>query len=141
LFLIPSTADLRKWRQNREKIINWRYEQHKKKILISTINSMTVKLTVINNKNQYLKHKDNNLQIPIALLNLILRMKIEWEMMKSSVYANYSPQKKSERAHVWYFRNGYNVTNTNTGFIWSTLLKNVWSGKEMYFLCPYCKSD
>jgi hypothetical protein len=38
---------------------------------------MTVKITVINNKNQYLKHEDNNLQIPIALLNLILRMKIE----------------------------------------------------------------
>ena len=45
-------------------------------------------------------HLSNHLQIPIALLNLILRMKIEQEMMKSAVYANYSPQKKSERAHV-----------------------------------------
>ena len=38
---------------------------------------MTVKIKVINNKNQNMKHKDNNLQIPITLLNLILRMKIK----------------------------------------------------------------
>jgi hypothetical protein len=61
---------------------------------------MTVKIKVINNKNQNMKHKDNNLQIPITLLNLVLRTKIKSEMMKSAVYANYSPQKKSERAHV-----------------------------------------
>jgi hypothetical protein len=36
----------------------------------------------------YMKHKDNNLQIPITLLNLILRTKIKSEMMKSAVYAN-----------------------------------------------------
>ena len=59
---------------------------------------MTVKIKVINNKNQNMKHKDNNLQIPITLLNLILRMKIKQEMVKRAVYANYSPQKKSERA-------------------------------------------
>jgi hypothetical protein len=54
-------------------------------------------ITVINNTNQYLKHKDNNLQIPIALLNLILMMKIEQEMMKSAVYANYAPHPKEIR--------------------------------------------
>jgi hypothetical protein len=32
---------------------------------------MTIKIKVINNKNQNMKHKDNNLQIPITLLNLI----------------------------------------------------------------------
>ena len=58
---------------------------------------MTVKIKVINNKNLNLKHKDN-LQIPITLL--ILRTKIKQEMMKSAVYANYSPKEKSERAHV-----------------------------------------
>ena len=38
---------------------------------------MTVKIKVINNKNKNMKHKDNNLQKPITLLNLILRMKIK----------------------------------------------------------------
>jgi len=28
------------------------------------------------------------------------------------------------------------ATNANTGFIWSTLLKNVWSGKVMDFYAP-----
>ena len=55
---------------------------------------MTVKIKVINNKNQNMKHKDNNLQIPITLLNLVLRTKIKSEMMKSAVYANYSPYLK-----------------------------------------------
>ena len=75
--LVPT--DLRKWRQNRGKsvtdVIDNTDEQHKKKILECTINSMTVKIKVINNKNLNLKHKDNNLQIPITLLNLILRTK------------------------------------------------------------------
>ena len=53
--------------------------------------------------------------------------------MKSVVFANCSPQKKPERAHVWYLRNGCNVTNADTGFIWSTALKNVWSEKELDF--------
>ena len=38
---------------------------------------MTVKIKVINNKNQNMKHKDNNLQIPITLLNLMPRMKFK----------------------------------------------------------------
>jgi len=54
LSLIPYTTDLRKWRQNRGKsvtdVIDNTDEQHKKKILECTINSMTVKIKVINNK-------------------------------------------------------------------------------------------
>jgi hypothetical protein len=44
-------------------------------------------------------------------------------MMKSAVYANYSPKEKSERTHVYYSPNRYNVTNANTGLIWSIVQK------------------
>jgi hypothetical protein len=52
-----------------------------------------------NNKNQNMKHKDNNLQIPITLLNLILRAKIKSEMMKSAVYARTCDSDAEDNKH------------------------------------------
>jgi hypothetical protein len=62
---------------------------------------------------------------------LLTKVKIK-NNRKNALYDQWDICNISEkRAHVWYLRNGYNVTNADTGFIWSTALKNVWSGKEI----------
>jgi hypothetical protein len=46
---------------------------------------MTVKIKVIDNKNQNMKHKDNNLQIPITLFKLFLFLIILSNIIKDSM--------------------------------------------------------
>ena len=61
---------------------------------------MTVKIKVINNKNQNMKHKDNNLQIPITLLNLISEDENQIRDDEKCCVCKLFTPKKSERAHV-----------------------------------------